>query len=204
MREVRAPKVVQKQVDVWVVEMSKFIINCSLPKVSPSTLSHLPTALPPSAKYPGASLLSCTPTGALLSNSLVFPSASATLQVNVKFAKQPNCSATMQEYLSSCLAQLVSQLSSCPLLASDSLQYQLSLFSSWPTITFRPAGKLGKHLTVELCVAVEMPAWLISCSAIAWQHRSCLAQSYRKRLTVCCSSLCIVLLGCLWTFGPGR
>jgi len=155
MREVRAPKVVQKQVDVWVVEISKFIINCSLPKVSPSTLSHLPTALPPSAKYPGASLLSCTPTGALLSNSLVFPSASATLQVNVKFAKQPNCSATMQEYLSSCLAQLVSQLSSCPLLASDSLQYQLSLFSSWPTITFRPAGKLGKHLTVELCVAVD-------------------------------------------------
>eukprot|EP00092_Neocalanus_flemingeri_P106022 GFUD01135976.1.p1 GENE.GFUD01135976.1~~GFUD01135976.1.p1 ORF type:complete len:250 (+),score=92.95 GFUD01135976.1:55-804(+) len=155
VKEVRAPKLVQEQLDIWVQNMTKFISNASLPKASPSSLSHLPSPLPPTAKYPGATLLSCSPTGPLLTSSLVFPSATGHLLAMVQFAKLPVSPDKLQTYLTSCLAQLVSHLTSCPLITPDSLQYQLSLFSSWPSITFRPAGKLGKHLTIQLDLTVS-------------------------------------------------
>ena len=42
VREVKAPKVVQEKLDIWVENVSKFITGCSFPKASPSTLPHLP------------------------------------------------------------------------------------------------------------------------------------------------------------------
>jgi len=154
VREVKAPKSVQEKLNIWTEDLCKFLTNCSFPKVSPSSLPHPPSPLPPAAKYPGAALLSCAPVGQMKNMSLVFPAATGQLVASLQFAKLPATAEKLQIYLTSCLAQLVSQLSSCPLLDNASLHYQLSLFSSWPSITFRPAGKLGKHLTIELVLVV--------------------------------------------------
>jgi len=73
----------------------------------------------------------------------------------VEFAKVPGSEFKLKTYLASCLAQLVSQLSLCPLISPDTLHYQHSVFSPWPSVTVRPAGKLGKHLTIELVLDMQ-------------------------------------------------
>jgi len=155
VKEVRAPKAVQEKLKTWIDDFSKFIESCSCPKEAPSTLSFLPSPLPPTAKYPGARIVSCVPVGSLATKSLVFPSATGRLVCSVEFNKKTGSDDKLKNYTNICLAQLVSQLSSCSLVVCDSLQYQVSLFSTTPSIIFRPAGKVGKHLTLELVLAVE-------------------------------------------------
>jgi len=157
VKEVRAPKPVQEKLSTWIDEFSKFITGCDFPKVAPCSLSFLSTLIStsPTAKYPGARILSCTPVGPMATRSLVFPSATGQLHCSVEFAKTPSSDAKVQTYTSCCQSQLVSHLTQCPLVSAESVQYHVSLFTTTPVIALRPAGKLGKHLTIELVMEVK-------------------------------------------------
>ena len=72
IKEVKAPKPVQQQIDQFVLDISKYVKKCQFPKISsPSQLSNLPLKLPENpSKFPGAKNPSCTSIGMIKTKSL--------------------------------------------------------------------------------------------------------------------------------------
>ena len=136
VREVWPPRPVQAELQQWVEQLCTSVRACPLPAANPVAL--LLPGPEPGPAYTGGTGASCRAVGPLAAGSLVFPSAVGRLHLSLESGNW-NCS----------LAQLASHLTAQPALATN-VQFFQGLFDKEPGLQLRPAGKLGRHLTVEL------------------------------------------------------
>ena len=152
VKEVGAPKAKLELLDSWLDSVCSLLTSSPLPKAQTSALPQPPAPLP-ACKYPGAKLLSALPLGALASRSLVFPQAQGHILLQLDFLKAPSSQEQLLTYWHCALAQLRDRLATSPLVEAGSVRYQLEVHSSLPSLSFRPEGKLGRHLSVSLLLS---------------------------------------------------
>lgn len=151
VKEVVAPKSKLELLESWLTSATAVLSNSPLPKAKTSSITSPPCALPKEEKYPGTRLISCKPAGTLaVPTTLVFPNAVGSLQVEVAFAKPPNSPEQLLTVWHCALAQIKARLTASDLVESDSISYELDLFACLPSVQLRPAGKLGRHLTISI------------------------------------------------------
>ena len=151
VKEVVAPKSKLELLDTWLTSVTSFLSNSPLPKAKSSSITAPPCVLPKEERYPGARLISCKPVGSLASpTTLVFPNAVGCIQVEVTFAKAPASPEQLLTFWHCALAQIKGKLAASDLVEPDSVFYELNLFACLPSLQLRPAGKLGRHLTVSI------------------------------------------------------
>ena len=160
VKEVVAPKSKLDLLESWLTSIATFLLNSQLPKAKTSSITTPPCTLAKEEKYPGARLISCKPVGTLASpTTLVFPNAVGSLQVEMVFAKPPTSPEQLLTFWNCALAQIKGRLAASDLVEPDSVFYELGLFACLPSLLLRPAGKLGRHLTVSvtLCMSDIQP-----------------------------------------------
>ena len=70
VKEVRAPKTVQSNINQFVSEICGLLEKYELSKISTSKLKNLPANLAEHIKFPGGKILHCSPINALKSKNL--------------------------------------------------------------------------------------------------------------------------------------
>jgi len=159
IKEVSAPASIQKQLDEWIVQLTELITNTELAKGSKEKLTRnvdweLLRELEDGFKFPGGKVSELTPLAHLAARSLVFPSATATIRVDVAFKKSPKDSGEKEKYLLCSLARLYSQLASSTLVSSVSLARKP--WTNLPTLAIKPAvPKLKTQLKIILDISPE-------------------------------------------------